>query len=707
MRTVADRSLCTDALRKKLEENPLKPWFNPFRAIKARLVRGTPWLEDMYRYPSVLLRVEFVAPDSEGTPAELSEENLYTLFRRFGKISEITAQPFDSKATPRFAWLAFPSVRDSIMARNCMHGFVASEALGGGKTGTRLRISYQKRMNPHGIWNWLSSHPRIIIPVIAFLVAGISVIIFDPIRQFFIRLHVQHSFHLTESRIWQWFKSQTDQFSLGARKKQQQEGLNTVWNHRRDLIEQLQGWLEQSSDSFIVVMGPRGSGKLEMVRDKALEGRKNILMIDCKPIVDARGESGTIGKLAAAVGYRPIFSWANSISSLVDLAVQSTTGVKAGFSETMDTQLNKILQTTAAALKDVAVAGRSKKDKDANLSEDAYLEAHPERKPIIVIDNFLHRNEEKSIVYEKVAEWAASMVQSNVAHVIFLTSDSSYTKPLTKALPDRVFRMISLGDLDPQVAKNFVIRRLEEESHPDEKDGSGKGGHPPPPQLDLSGLDACIQKLGGRLTDLEFFTRRLRTGQSPQEAVEEIVRENATDIVRMFLFGRTGDLDRVWSPQQVWHLIKTLGETPVLRYHQVLLSPVFASSTTEAAKNGELALEGLASSELIAIKSHHGRPQSITAGKPLHQAAFAELLRDPVLRARMDLAVLGETVKIEAKTIDSAEAELALLGSLPRQTGETGGRVVYLLGKLDASQQKIALLDKEIVAMKKVLNEEF
>lgn len=47
--------------------------------------------------------------------------------------------------------------------------------------------------------------------------------------------------------------------------------------------------------------------------------------------IDARGDSATIRAAASAVGYRPVFSWANSLSSLVDLAAQGTIGVKSGF----------------------------------------------------------------------------------------------------------------------------------------------------------------------------------------------------------------------------------------------------------------------------------------------------------------------------------------------------------------------------------------
>ncbi|KAF5021996.1 hypothetical protein F66182_5953 [Fusarium sp. NRRL 66182] len=698
-------------LSKRLKEKPIKPWFAIFRPVNARLVQGTPWLEDLYRYPTGLIKIEFVPPAPGITPEELPEETLYSLFRQYGKIADITPQPTDSKVTPRYAHVGFPVTRDAIMARNCMHGFIVGEALGGGNKGTKLRLSFEKRVKAHSIWNWLTNHPRIVIPILAALIAGFSVLIFDPIREFFIKLHIQHSLEFKDSRIYKWLKKQSGNLGLSGKSKGD-DGLEEVWNHRRDAIEQVQGWLDETSDTFIVVTGPKGSGKVEMVMHQALEGRKNVLKIDCRRIVEARGEAGIIKRLATAVGYRPVFSWANSMSSMIDLAVQSTTGVKAGFSETLESQLNKIMQATTSALKDVAIATRNKKDSDYKLSEDAWLEAHPERRPVIVIDNFLHKGEENSIIYDKIAEWAATAVQNNIAHAIFLTTDSAYSKPLDKALPDRIFRTVSLGDLAPEVAKNFVLGRLKDQIAADDNARKEKGDDETEKrsiaQPDMTELDQCVDTLGGRLTDLEFLARRLRTGQSPKQAMEDIVTETATDIVRIYLLGKPSEIEgKKFSSQQAWHLIKALAQNPKLRYNEVLLSAPFSSAAPAAASNADAAIESLVSAELIAIKSYQGRPMTITAGKPLHQAAFSVLLHDRVLRAKMDYDILNDSSKAEARSIDKVENELALLGSLPRQTGETAGRINFLLRKLEDSQAKIAKWDKEMTELKKLLSEEF
>ena len=336
------------------------------------------------------------------------------------------------------------------------------------------------------------------------------------VRTFFIKAHVTHSFHIGDNIAVKWLRSQVTRANdiLSFRHHRTEDaGLDAIWDDRKDSIELIRTWLMETADTFIVVQGPRGSGKKELVLDQALKDRKNNLVIDCKPIQEARGDGATIAAAALEVGYRPVFSWMNSISSLIDLAAQGTIGTKTGFSETLDTQLAKIWQNTASALRQIALEGRKKDDRDGDLEDDDFLEAHPERRPVVVIDNFLHKSQESSLVYDKISEWAAGLTTANVAHVIFLTNDVSFSKSLSKALPDRVFRQISLGDCSPEVAKRFVINHLDADA-PEATNG-GKRLIPSEIRDDLSELDGCIETLGGRLTDLEFLARRIKTGETP------------------------------------------------------------------------------------------------------------------------------------------------------------------------------------------------
>ena len=486
----------------------------------------------------------------------------------------------------------------------------------------------------------------------------------------------------------------TDALKFG-RHKPEDAGLSAIWDDRKDDIGQIQTWLMESADTFIVIQGPRGSGKKELVLDQALKGRKNTLLIDCKPIQEAKGDSRTICAAADEVGYRPVFSWMNSISSLIDLAAQGTIGTKTGFSETLDAQLAKIWQNTATALRQIALSERKKDDKDADLGDDEYLEAHPERRPVVVIDNFLHKSQENSVVYDKISEWAAGLTTANVAHVIFLTNDVSFSKSLSKALPDRVFRQIALGDCSPEVAKRFVINHLDADA--DEGGGPEKKPKPSEMREDLAELDDVISTLGGRLTDLEFLARRIKTGETPKKAVQEIKEQAASEILKMYILDSS---PRKWTPEQAWLLVKQLADSESLRYNEVLLSDIFKS-------NGEGVLQSLEQAEMITIVSSNGRPTSIKPGKPVYSAAFKQLTEDHVLKARLDLAILSQLIKIETQGIDKYEAELNLLANLPGAPKEIRGRAKWLLAKLWAGQNKVEGYERESGALKKVLMQEF
>ena len=168
------------SLQSYLKKKKIRPWWSPFTRVRARLVRGRPWVEDLHRLPSTRLRVEFISSGGGGEATELSQEQLYSLFRPYGKLSEITSQPADSKVQPRFATIDFADVRRSVTARNCLHGFRVTESEGDGKVMAVLRLTYERKSKPHWIHEWLFSHPRIVIPALAAIIATITVAIFDP-----------------------------------------------------------------------------------------------------------------------------------------------------------------------------------------------------------------------------------------------------------------------------------------------------------------------------------------------------------------------------------------------------------------------------------------------------------------------------------------------------------------------------------------------
>jgi hypothetical protein len=299
---------------------------------------------------------------------------------------------------------------------------------------------------------------------------------------------------------------------------------------------------------------------------------------------------------------------------------------------------------------------------------------------------------------------AGRITTANIAHVIFLTNDVSFSKSLSKALPDRVFRQISLSDASPSAAKRYVISHLDSESDvTDDPESPGKKVTPSQRRRDLIQLDECIDSLGGRLTDLEFLARRIKSGETPKKAIAEIVEQSASEILKMYLIGQDDGSARTWNPEQAWHVIKSLAasESGTLRYQETLLADVFKGS-------GDKVLQALEQVELVSIVvSSNGRPQTLKPGKPVFLPAFKRLTEDAVLRSRLDLGILGELIKAENASIDKYEKELGLLGDLPRQPTEVMPRIKWLLGKIAASQGNVEKYEMESGALKKILKEEY
>ncbi|KAK6534322.1 mitochondrial escape protein 2 [Arthrobotrys megalospora] len=667
-------------MRELLKRKRARPWYSPFGEVRCFLVEGQPWLEDLQRFPATRLKVEFEGPD-------VSSEQLYTTFRRFGRLIDINPLPKDSKELPRYAYLTFWNIRSATAARNCLHDLIIKNPDG---KETQLRILYSRVVKAHTIRKWILDHPKIVLPVLAALIAAIAIAVFDPIRTFFVRAHITHSLDFG-SKAWTWFKGAASTY-LVLNKKQGGEGsgdLSVLWEERKDNVETMKAWLQESTETFIVVQGPRGSGKRDLVLSDVLKDWKHVLVFDCEPVQEGHGDAQIIRAAAAQVGYRPVFGWLNSINSWVDLAVQGTLGTAAGLSETLETQFTKILQNTATALKQVALAQRTKTDKDFTLNDDEWLEAHPEKRPVVVIDNFLHRSDSAGEkIYQRLSDWAALLVSANVAHVIFMTNDVSFSKQLAKSLPDRVFRTVMLGDASPEAAKRYVLSHIHSGMTDEEK------------SKEIKELDSSIDQLGGRLTDLEFLARRIRTGEMPAQAVSEIVKTSANEILKLYFLGDPSK--RSYTKEQAWALIKMFGEgkKEQLRYNEVLLHELFK-------KSGEEALQALEQAEFITIVSADGRPWAIKPGKPVYRAAFKKLEGDKVLQAKLDIDVATELTKTETANVAKYEDELTTLAQLPSRPSEVAGRVAWLLKKLQASQVKIEQYEKEIAVLKKVLQSEF
>lgn len=698
--------IVTNLRANEAEEN--KDYFKWFRNKvlntfpTAYQVKGTPWIEDLSRYPSPRLTVKF-----EGDP--LTEEELYMLFRRYGRIVDIVPR---TSSDPN-AIILFKNIRSAICAKNCITGITLDDGR------TVLHLQYLKMQRVNFVKDLIVNHQRISIPIILALLATVAVFIFDPIRQWFIEVKIAHKYsfdtykdniivkvlYLPYSYVVGWFKDSFDYFdehiNLSYFSKPSTEDLdcnaNILWSERFEKVKQLKLWIYENVNTYIIVRGPKGSGKEEFVLDNTLQDdpelKKKVLYVDCEALSKARSDSTLIKNTANQLGYFPVFTWTNTISLFIDLGVQGLTGQKSGLSESKETQLKNMFLLTTQALRNVAmsdyqaykkeVAKRQRKRtleeesviKEEVVREEDYLQQHPEVKPIVVINKFLKKSDgPNDFVYKMIAEWTAQLILSNLAHVIYITHDVASILHLNESLPNQVFKTIALSDASSKSARQYVINELSNKEKENE-------------------IDGCLDPLGGRMLDLQSFVRRIRSGETPLAALEEMVNQAAEQITTFFLNNPSPLGDYNWNTAQIWAIMRHLSTNDSIEFSELTKSPLFKASVETLAT-----LAALEKNDLISLKRDKGILSTITVGRPLYKAAFTELVEDPKIFKLYETEYYSNLIAEENKKIAKLEDEIAKIAQL-RDIQLLKERLDYVSNKINSCTATIKKHEENIKAV--------
>ena len=430
-------------------------------------VLGSPFNEDMDRYPSAQLKVQF-----EGSA--LSQEELYNIFRPYGRIMEIDSEKDGASVT-------FHSTSASTAARSCVHGFITD-------AGTKLKLTYQPRVAKHFYKDWLFSHPRIVAPLLVFLLGAVSYVVFDPIREYAITSKIMHTFSLDAvKKKWLIFgDSNSKAANDGVVASDIQE--------RKEAYESANIWLNESPSTFVTLTGARGSGKGSLL--KTLTRERQVLTIDCAEVCKAENDAQLVTELADQTGYWPIFGFLSSVSNLLDLASVGLIGTKAGFATPLEDQLKQILSITTKAIEKANASkfasSKSQHDQlklglkqaaedevrrsshsfshDGRLDclagngimselgvgietddideevlsltlkrlEDLNKHEYDEEKekiksiPVVVIKNFDFKGADRDVLFDVLSSWASNLVLAKLAQVVFVSDNVSSNKRLAK-----------------------------------------------------------------------------------------------------------------------------------------------------------------------------------------------------------------------------------------------------------------------------------
>lgn len=665
-----------------IQQNTAKESSTPFLSYLTKAaafpVKGYPWIEDLRRLPNRTIVVKFQGP-------ALTEEELYSLFRRYGTIFDI----YPASGTDNTARVKYRSFRGAICAKNCVSGIEIHN--------TVLHIQYEKIVQGHLISNFFVNHTRIAIPVLIALLSIVAVLVFDPIREFAIEQKITHRYSISWDNHWvkqirKLTSSTMSQFRYYWGSEESSQAHKHLWEERIEKVNDLKMWLEENNNTFVVIRGPRGSGKHELVMQHTLHDRDNVLYLDCDKFIKSRTDAKFLKTSANQLGYFPIFPWFNSVTNVIDLMVQGLTGQKSGLSETKEAQFRNMLTTSLMSIRHIALKGYKSTVKNGeeniNVKEEDYLQQHPEEKPVIVIDRFTGKSEINGFIYKELSDWAAMLLQMNIAHVIFLTETVAPNQMLSESLPTQVFKTLILSDASKETSKSYVLAQLEDQlSYKDRNAGRNEVKDEKKKVLDdakIQEIDDVLEPLGGRMLDLQAFVRRVKSGEEPKEALDKMVEQSSEQITQIFL----SDKVDVIKSAQAWELIDLLSEKPKVCFDEIVFRPLFKSAP-------ELGITALENDGLIGVSRDRGVLKDIQPAKPLFRAAFKYLVNDSELSTVLKTRYLLKVIAFETGRIKKWEEELRPLG----KSGDPKlfkSRLNYLAKKIDASSAAIDSCEEEI-----------
>ncbi|KZV94062.1 hypothetical protein EXIGLDRAFT_835266 [Exidia glandulosa HHB12029] len=746
------------------KQNGFRTWLSMLGFNKADVwvVKGQPWLEDLNRYVSPFVKVEFEGPD-------VHEEDLYTLMRPYGRIHDITAPQPVPAGTLRSSTVSFTQLRSAAVAHNCIHGLSFHSEDG---KETWLKTSFERTRKAHWIRDWIVAHPRVSLPIALFLFGTLTYTIFDPIRMFFVEGKMLGWFNYNEFSVVKWLRANTiDRFMLPSRSLDANKPRAEAWKDREQSEDALKAYLADFPGTVTFVSGPAGSGKTSMTETVVKHEERRAMVIDCAELFKGGSDSSLLSSLARQTGYWPLFAFVNNLNSMIDLASVGLIGQKTGFNASLEQQVRDMLQVVASGLqgvtsqhdKDVrareramerkqqqqaragAVVERIKRgayhdgrmdciagngimselgfgdepmgendfedprvveepvqvedvqqkiDQEVQLipvkREDSMAKSVPEAVkalPVVVIKNFAAPGSSKDEILSALAEWAGTLVDNDIAHVIVLSDNRENVKRLAKAMPTKPLANITLSDADPETAISYVSSRLAEAGHS---------------QTLTKEQIARVQMLGGRASDLQTLIHKVRSGQRVEEAVDDIISRGVGELMKN-AFG--DDLDDAknlpWTREQAWSIVRQLANKNEISYFDVLLEFPF--------KGDETALRALEHHELIAIHTRDGRPSSIRPGRPVHKFVFQRLVHDPVFQATQDLAYNEKAIASAEATVKTCEAEMSTLRELAGESSTrraANTRAKYVSAKMQAAQSKIEQLEYKNAALMKVITRE-
>lgn len=242
-----------------------------------------------------------------------------------------------------------------------------------------LYLNYDSILKTSVVTDFFVKHPRIMVPLLGFLFAAFTYLIFDPLRSWNITNFITQRFGLGELYAklpWPfgWLQKQASELNNSSFFRTLRHGAGmdsdapaaaaaSTWSAREADEEKVRKWLNSSPDRILFLTGPKGAGKQALVK-KLTADRKNVVVVDVAHMLD-RPDDEFVKALSASVGFAPGFALITWSANIMDIFTPGASKA-SGSSTASSAQILKILECTSHALVRIASKENARRLKSHN-----------------------------------------------------------------------------------------------------------------------------------------------------------------------------------------------------------------------------------------------------------------------------------------------------------------------------------------------------
>uniref|UniRef100_A0A7S4P080 Mitochondrial escape protein 2 n=1 Tax=Paramoeba aestuarina TaxID=180227 RepID=A0A7S4P080_9EUKA len=687
----------TDVIRDHLLPHLQEEFSSTFREEpRLNSVLGEPFLEDIAEIlPTSRLKVQIVdagkCPDGSPrfSPAMVEssgyssfgltksnsmrfsikdKEPLYAVLSKYGHIEslEMFTNPPPKDALP-YAIVTYSQLESAISARTCLHRAPFPQNLS-------THMSYLPVPATHSkLYDLATSNTRLSVFIGALFATALTFFLFDPLRQ----MNILRRVLLTSPK---------DTY------EEDYEGIYMEGGGHATMKEVLASNFQMEPDSVLVITGPNGIGKSNLVMESSKKNGNGALLI--KIGRDIHTGEQMIDRFVKDCGYFPSYGLSYQLGNLVDSLIPGSK--TSSLNPTIDAQLHNILRCVRKVSKYIS-----------------WIHREDSKQPVIVfhgIQRLMNEMDPKQalpLTYI-ICDFVRKVTRKHRAHVVFISDNIVESQQLRGLFVEANLSVDHVIMEEPSCSeiKNFISKSLVPVLNGQAAGSSGvyqllnawmptrernngqnqqKNQKAEEDEVEFTSdnvFDMVLEKCGHRPRDIAYATRMVKGGRSLEASLESLVLRAENDWRTRILPPYT----KGCTYYQVMMTAKELCQQEYVSYDDLLYN-VYDNDPDK--------LNKMITSDVLRTVTmtdeRTGKPKIfVTTSCKLYLVALRSLMQDGELRSKLMKATIRQETKLIHEKNRYIEQELSSLSEMVYRMRKAGTSVK--IEPLEERQKKLTEL---------------